>query len=167
MAFNTDSFKNWLRSKSYSKSTILNYLADVNKYLMFVGADPSVCPNQFSELHPIATSMTPCDDAFIFLESSLSVYLNQLSPKSYKSRALASLSKFCQFALDQHIISTNPLKNIIQNKGNLSNSSIETVDEILTAFKIYLKKHNKSDSTVTNYINDIKQFIIYTQKFET
>lgn len=140
-------FKNWLSSKSYSDSTLRNYLSDVNKYL---------------------SQLSSPDLAFD--ETSLSRYLNELSDlpdqvgKKYAPRALASLSKFCQFALDQRLISVNPMRNIAHSSTDKPSYALDT---LLADYKSYLVNHHKSESTITNYINDIKQFINYAQKIET
>ena len=136
MTYDLTPFKKWLQNKSYSDPTVRNYLADVNKYLA-------------------ATS-----DNDIFSSSSLSAYINQLTPKSYAQRALASLSKFCQYALDQKIITTSPIRDLTRSTDNSSLA----FDDLLTDFKSSLSKHHKSESTITNYINDIKQFISYCQE---
>lgn len=141
-----DPFKNWLCSKSYSSTTIRNYLADVNKYL----------------------DQLPTLDR-LFDETALSTYLNQLtnSPteagKNYARRALASLSKFCQFAIDQRLITTNPISKINHQSASQTAStagrSFHSLDDLLSSFKTYLLNHHKSESTITNYINDCQQFI--------
>ena len=150
MAPQLASFKNWLRSKSYSDSTTRNYLADVNKYLSSFG-------NLTLEI----------SNSVIFQESSLSSYLNQISDKTFAARSLASLSKYCQFALDQKIISSNPIKNLIDSRGVINHAPTKSITEILSDFKTNLINHHKTDNTVNNYLNDIKQFINYCQKFET
>ena len=130
--YDLTSFKTWLVNKKYSTSTVRNYLSDVHKYI---------------------SSIPTTSSSDVFSESSFSAYASSLSDKSYAPRALASLNKFCQFAIDQRIISTNPINN--------------TFSAILLEFKNYLANHHKSDSTITNYLNDIKQFINYSQKLET
>ena len=142
-----ESFKNWLRSKGFSESTIANYVADMTKYLHFV----TLSEVEGSEL----------------TENTISQYLNQLSPKSYTSRALASLNKFCQFALDQKIISANPMKNVVIPSSGNGSQPFPSTESLLADFKLFLEKHNKRTNTINNYINDLRQFINYCQKLET
>ena len=126
-----NSFKSWLISKSYSSSTIRNYLSDVNRYLT------SVSDN-------------------IFFPDSVSQYLLTIQKDSNINRYLSSLSKFFQFAIDQHLISTDPLK--IAQKPKTS-----TPADILADYQSFLSKKHFSPSTIKNYLNDIQQFIDWNQ----
>ena len=122
-----NSFKSWLISKSYSSSTIRNYLSDVNRYLQ------SSPENYFSV-------------------PSVSSYLNSINDDQNKNRYLSSLSKFFQFALDQHLISTNPLK-LSQKPKSFG------PQEALSQYQSFLTKKSFSPITIKNYLNDIQQFI--------
>jgi site-specific recombinase XerD len=136
-------FKIWLQTKGYSDSTSRNYLVDLGKYLNYVNHLPqtiSLDPDTPSGIH-------------IFSPDILSLYVSYLSGKNNASRYLASLHRFCQFALDQHLISTNPLKNIHQAPPapNLS--------DLVNLYEQYLTKHHAPLSTIRNYINDLHQYI--------
>jgi len=122
-----NSFKSWLISKYYSSSTIRNYLSDVNRY---VQNSPE---NYFSV-------------------PSVSSYLNSINDDQNKNRYLSSLSKFFQFALDQHLISTNPLK-LSQKPKSFG------PQDALSQYQSFLTKKSFSPITIKNYLNDIQQFI--------
>lgn len=122
-----NSFKSWLISKSYSSSTTRNYLSDVNRYLQ------NSTENYFSP-------------------ESVSSYLSSINDDQNKNRYLSSLSKFFQFALDQHLISLNPLKASQKPK-------LPGPQEALSQYQSFLTKKSFSPMTIKNYLNDIQQFI--------
>ena len=131
------SFRNWLKIHHYSQSTIDNYVTDVNKYL-------AICPSSPD----------------IFSQNQLTNYINVIKGQNNFQRSLASLNKFCQFGLDQKIISAHPLKTIVSQVN--SDQSI-SIPQILNDFQSSLVKHHKTTNTITNYLNDIKQFIAFCQ----
>lgn len=120
------SFKSWLQNKKYNSTTIRNYLSDLNKYFEFA------------------------KNKNIFDEFIISSYISQISKENNFSRQLASLNKFCQFAIDQKLISFNPLKRT-------NNSS--SLNSIIQQYQSFLFKKKFTPSTIKNYINDIQQYI--------
>lgn len=96
-----------------------------------------------------------------FCPETVSAYLSTLKNDTNQNRYLSSLSKFFQFALDQKIISLNPLK--IARKPN-----IPTPNDLLNDYQSFLTKKHFSLATIKNYLNDIQQFIDWQQnKVET
>lgn len=136
----SSSFRSWLISKNYSSSTIRNYLADINKYFSFAGSS--------------ATTQN------IFSPESVAAYLKSIDSDQNQNRYLSSLSKFFQFAIDQKIISVNPLKKARQVKA-------PTPDDILLDYQSFLTKKHFSLSTIKNYLNDIQQFIDWQSQIES
>jgi len=129
-------FKSWLSLKGFSESTSRNYLLDLGKYLEYVNSLPQ------------AVSL---DD--ILTVEVIGPYVSYLSGKNNSARYLASLHKFCQFALDQNIISSDPFKIIAKSDSQPS------LNELSELYQQHLTKHNTPISTVRNYINDINQYI--------
>ncbi|MDD4410221.1 MAG: site-specific integrase [Candidatus Shapirobacteria bacterium] len=134
-----NSYKNWLLSKSYSDATIRNYLMDLRKYFLFTNPDENQLTDQ------------------IFNQDNLTSYFQNINQDQNYKRFLASLSKFFQFALDQHLISENPfLKALkVQPQTNLEN--------IISQYQQQLETKKFSISTIRNYINDIHQFINWVE----
>ena len=91
-----------------------------------------------------------------FLPETISSYLKKINSDSNYRRYLSSLSKFIQFAQDQGLTKTNPLKAALRNKK-------PTSDEIINQYSEFLTKKNFSNATIKNYLNDIKQFIDWSQ----
>ena len=128
------SYKLWLRAKSYSSATVRNYLVDLKKYFQFSYQDNS-------------------DSNQIFNGDNLTAYLQNINQDQNYKRFLASLSKFFQFALDQHLISENPFNQAVKAKPESS------LQDIIKLYQDQLIKKKFSISTIRNYINDVQQFI--------
>lgn len=95
-----------------------------------------------------------------FSSDTVSAYLKTISSDPNYSRYLSSLSKFFQFSLDQGLTKTNPLKAALRDKK-------PNLDEIISQYSEYLKKKNFSESTVRNYLNDIRQFTDWSSTLES
>lgn len=157
------SYKNWLKNKDYNKNTVRNYLADTKKYLNFIVelSQKDTSSNSFNQslLSDIAS-----DPKTLFSTNLIDTYISQITDQKNSSRYLASLSLFCQFAIDQNLISANPVKKILkQQKRNLNSPRNIEVEDLLSQYETFLLKRNKSQSTIKNYINDIQQFINWSQ----
>ncbi len=141
MKIHTAPFKSWLIHRNYSASTIKNYLADIGKFETFININ-----------HP--QTQDP------FEVSLISNYLSSLTDKLNYKRYLASLKKFCQFALDQKVISANPIRKALNpNVTDNIKPNQDQSQQLLNQFSLYLKKHHKSASTIRNYQVDIQQFL--------
>lgn len=137
-------FESWLKHHGYSISTCRNYLVDLGKYLNYVNHLPQTISleiNQSTSLHILSPEI-------------LGQYLNYLSDKSNSSRYLASLNRFCQFALDQHLISQNPLKKLRRQP-----SVQPKLNDLVSLYEQHLNRQKTSLSTRKNYINDLNQYI--------
>lgn len=95
-------------------------------------------------------------DQDIFSSDTVTSYLKNIAKDSNYSRYLSSLSKFFQFAIDQSLTKTDPLKAALKDKK-------PSGDEIISQYSQYLNKKQFSQSTVKNYLNDIKQFIDWSK----
>lgn len=128
-------FKSWLIAKSYSESTIRNYLSDLNAYFDFV-----------------ENCKLKIENSNLFSPDTVSSYLKSIDKDSNANRYLSSLSKFFQFALDQNLIKIDPLKIARQVKKPSTN-------DVLSDYQSFLVKKHFSLVTIKNYLNDIRQFI--------
>lgn len=135
----TNSYRAWLVSKSYSNSTIRNYLSDLYTYFDSVGNN------------------NPFDSQVI------SAFINKISANSNYRRYLASLSSFCQFALDQKLVDHNPLKKIRRSPAS---PPPPTTDALISQFATYLSAHHATPSTVKNYISDLRQYISWADNYK-
>ena len=144
MNFNPAPFRFWLLNRKYSTSTINNYIADINKFFDY----HKNCQLEIENLNDFVS------------EKAISSYLSSLTDKTNYKRYLASLNKFCQFALDQHIISSNPVAKIRKTNSSKYRQNQQTNSkDIINQFALYLKQQNKSNSTINNYLVYIGQFL--------
>jgi site-specific recombinase XerD len=144
-----NSFRSWLDNHHYSSSTVRNYLADIGKYLQFLDKT-----NDFEVTLP--DQQVP----IVFSINNLNSYIAQLSTNTNSQRYLASLNVFCQFAVDQNLITSNPIAKIRKQAKKLSApNSIDLLRHYRSEFALSLAKHQHSPITIKNYINDIDQYI--------
>lgn len=136
-----DGFRQWLKSKNYSSSTTRNYLVDVNKFL------------QFSHLDKL-------DELSNF---QLENYLKTISSDPNYSRYLSSLNKFFDFALDQNLVSENPLKKILKRNDQSVCKPSLSIENLVSQYKQHLELKHKSSTTIKNYINDIQQYLNFCE----
>ncbi len=159
-----NSYHLWLKNNNYNKNTIRNYLADTHKYLKFVveqaDTETSTNPNTKNLLSSIAT-----DPKHLFSKQLISSYILHITDQKNKPRFLASLSLFCQFAINQNIISQNPVKSFLsQQKKQSSPEKSTDFDSLIALYQNYLFKHKKTPATIKNYINDLHQYINWAKQ---
>ena len=140
-------FKLWLQNKHYSDATIRNYLVDLGKYLNYVNRLPqtvSLDPSSRTDIHILSLDI-------------VSLYVSYLTDKNNSARYLASLNQFCQYAIDQGLISHNPLHSV--RADSHIRSSSPTLTSLISLYQQHLTKHKNSPTTIKNYINDLNQYI--------
>lgn len=132
-------FKLWLQTKNYQPTTVKNYISDTNKYLRHAAKQ--------NPLSPV----------------TISTYITHLSRQNNAKRYLASLHKFCQFALDQNLTSKNIFKTAqkIQKQTSPPSTLSTNLPLLLSQFEAHLIKQKRSPSTVRNYLNDLHQYITW------
>ncbi len=136
-----DNFKIWLKSKKYNQGTIRNYICDINKYLRFTKKHFSSPKN--SEL-------------FIFSEEAFGTYVLHVADEKNSLRYFTSLAKYSQYALEKKIIATNNFKIVRKQVLHHRNTHL---DPIVQLYQTNLTHQNKTSATIKNYINDVQQFI--------
>jgi len=150
-------FKLWLKAKSYSDSTARNYLADLGKYLNYINR----LPQKVSLDIPTGPEHV---EGHIFSPDILGLYVSYLSDKNNAGRYLASLNQFCQFALDQHLVSQNPLKSILKQQHSSPNlASDSNLKHLVDLYEQHLTKHKTAPVTIKNYLNDLHQYISWLE----
>lgn len=138
----TEGFSHWLNAKSYSSSTIRNYLSDINAYFNY-----------------FRNSKLEIRNLNVFSSDVVSSYLQTIQKNSAYSRYLSSLTKFFQYALDQNLIKADPLKQAQKVKK-------PSIDDIVDSYQSFLTKKHFSTSTIRNYLNDLRQFIDWSTNSE-
>lgn len=146
-------FSHWLQNQQLTASTVRNYLVDVNRYLNWIKNQPDNAGTPLSSAPQV-----------VFSSDCLSRYIKEISGIPNAPRYLASLTKFCQFAYDQQLINSNPIKKLIKDQKTIAHSpSSLTLADLVKIFQDYLSAKNKTKFTIKNYINDLIQYINYCQ----
>lgn len=130
-----ENYRSWLISQKYQTNTIRNYLLDL-KFFLTTATD-------------------------ILSPESITSFITQDSTQNNHSRHLASISKFCQFALDQQLISTNFFS--LAKKNSQSPLPTRDLDLLMSQFAQNLNREHKSPITVKNYLSDIRQYIHFCE----
>jgi len=128
------SYSLWLKSQNYQPNTIRNYLFDLQLFLKNTD-------NQLSA-------------------ESISSFVSSNANQNNSLRRLASISKFCQFALDQKLTDQNLF--LLAKKQSSSTPRLST-SELLSEFSTYLAHLGKSPVTIKNYQSDLRQFINFCE----
>lgn len=131
---------------SLSDSTVNNYLSDVKQFLRFVKKS-----HQQSVL--TAAHITPAVVAH---------YRGQLQnlPTATANRKLSSLRRFGLFLAEAHLSEQNPTHNLANldiDKSHLSSQ------KVLKEFHQFLIDQKLSDSTVNNYVSDVKAYLAWAR----
>ncbi|MBI2031749.1 MAG: site-specific integrase [Candidatus Levybacteria bacterium] len=139
-------FRDYLFSQQTppSKLTVKNYSADIKKFI-----------NWYE--HTFETSFTPS----LITPEIINIFNKELSnTQSINSvlRYLSSLRKFFSFLTIQKNIQINPFEVSIKGNGRDSDKFN------FRNFKNYLYTNGSSSITIKNYLNDIKQFLLWADK---
>lgn len=140
----TGQFEQFLKgSKSLSTSSIKNYVSDIGIFLAWLKL--SLQEDNLTPAHITAASVLSYRD-----------YLNNSRQTlSAKNRYLSSLRRFGHFLFTTKLSDTNPASHLVSAQSALSHTS---ASQILAEFKHDLNKQNLSESTIKNYLSDVKQY---------
>lgn len=149
-------YRSYLASKKLSTATVDNYLTDAtifcswaSRYLSARGY--TIDPTQPATYLAYVTAKTVSD-------FNLSLVKKNAAAKTVKRR-LAGLKKFLDFAVSAGYLSHNPAANIqVQQAEPLQNPS-----DTLNKFKKWLHKRNLTDTTIKNYISDLRHFLHHVE----
>ncbi len=133
-----NSYSLWLQKRQYQSNTIRNYLQDLKTFLTYSNFQIS------SEI--------------------IKNYIQEITGKNNSKRHLASLASFCQFLLNQHITHSNLFR---KGQRKIRHAQNEDVNSLLIQYQEQLKKENKSNLTIKNYLNDIHQYFDWLNQNES
>ncbi len=132
-----NSYSLWLQKRQYQSNTIRNYLQDLKTFLTYSNFQIS------SEI--------------------IKNYIQEITGKNNSKRHLASLASFCQFLLNQHITQSNLFR---KGQRKIRHARNEDINSLLIQYQEQLKKENKSNLTIKNYLNDIHQYLDWLNQNE-
>ncbi len=151
-------FKKYLSVQNISSGSLRSYLSDVRFFLNWF----------FFFLHEnhLTDNFSP-SDSFVYLnEGVLNSYKHYLikvnTPLKTINRRFSSLRKFGVFCQSQKwcsLLVFDTLKNISVEEKPFPEDVYH-----LEEFRINLWKDHSSKATIKNYLNDVKQFLTWTEK---
>ncbi len=153
-------FKNYLQTRKISASSIKNYLVDIKHFLEWFTLYLKTNQIKFAEnqTSSIASYLTAEK-----IELYKNFLLNNQTAVKTINRRLSALRLFGSLAFAQGWLDHNPaklVKNIsFPEKWQEKNKSNQVIQDILTAFASDLKKQGASQTTIKNYLTDIRQFL--------
>ncbi len=139
-------FQNYLFSqKKTSGITVKNYVSDIRHFINWFEKSLS---------QPFSPNVITPQTIEAFKKSNS----EDLSPASLKRHA-SSLHKFFLFLKDNNMITVNPFDSLFSQNQRQSESD----PFYLNKFKNYLYLDNASRLTIKNYLNDVRQFLLWSE----
>jgi site-specific recombinase XerC len=152
-------FHIYLTSIGISQVTIDNYLADLRYFIkwlaLYLGAKNITLNDSYP--YSIASHMSKN----IIQEYKLSQIDLQTNQKTV-NRRLSSLSKFCQFLINQKMLEINPVSDI--ERAGENKIKKDELESLINEFAQDLRSRKINPITIANYSVDIRQFINYIKK---
>ena len=130
-------FRKWLKSKKLSDVSCKNYISDTRTFLTDLGHLP----------HEVEH----------FTNYSLKLQ-NASTPRSTINRKLTSLRHFARFL---HQIFALP-----NFESDISNIPQDPIENLLKNFRYHLTRKGHKSKTITNYLSDIKHYLIWATEAE-
>ena len=145
----TQPFSLYLRSQRVTENTLRNYLVDVRHFLSWL---TNFYPELISDKpNIIAQNISPV----IFNKYKDFLKSNQIASSTI-NRRLSTLRKLSQFFVSQGWRQTNPGKKVTNITSKKVNGSYW---QTLNNFAKSLKSEGKSQSTIRNYLSDVRGFL--------
>lgn len=138
-------FKLWLKTKKYNPGTIRNYICDINRYLRYVKKHYPNSPNIL---------------LLSFSEEAYRNYILYILGKKNYLRYFTSLARYSRFAYEKDITPQDIFKSVRKQVIHHRNTLL---DPVLQMYQTNLIRQNKAYTTIKNYINDIQQFINWSE----
>lgn len=152
-------FRSFLNAEEISKGSVRSYLSDVHHFLNWL-------ENFLRNNHLLGFTNSPPDFNVLLghinqkvLEAYKGYQISNNTPVKTINRRFSSLRRFGEFCKSQNWCTSNPFETL----RNISIVHPFPEDRYhLTEFRTELWKNGASKLTTKNYLNDIKQFIQWT-----
>jgi site-specific recombinase XerD len=177
--------------KSLSPSTVKNYLSDTRHFLLWLQKaiqEPEIKPEHITpavikaygsdlqETNPTnhkdqnskasVTSDSEAQTKALNSENSQNskpINTNSSHPSSLATtnRRLSSLRRFGQFLETSKLLSTDPTSDLLNPNPT---TKFTTMGRILTQYQNFLKDEELSNSTIKNYLSDLKSYLVWANR---
>ena len=144
----TKSFALYLKSRRVSNTTLRNYLSDINHFLNWLD-------NPLNDPYKIAQSIT---------EETLKKYQQFLQENNIATstinRRFSALRQLGRFFISQGWSKKNPVKKVSNITAEKRNNFPQ---QLMEKFAKSLKNEGKSQSTIRNYLSDVRGYLEWNQ----
>ena len=142
-------FRKYLEEQKLSEISIKNYLLDVNKFLYW-----QLAGNQTISFSPSR------------FQAYYQHLLKSLNCSSTLKRHLSSLRQFGQFLETEKLLYRNPFKDwqLPPVSQPWLSATLKDGEKLLDKFGKSLKKENLAQTTIVNYLSDVRQFLSWMEK---
>ena len=143
------SFSLYLKAKNVSPATLRNYLTDARHFLNWLDLP-------FNDPYKIAQSIT---------EETLIKYQQFLKENNIAAatinRRFSALRQLGRFFISQGWSKKNPVKKVSNITAKKKNNFAQ---QLMEKFAKSLKNEGKSQSTIRNYLSDVRGYLEWDQK---
>lgn len=149
-------FENYLISQKYGLVTIKSYVSDLHIFLVWLNSvfDIATLGHDESPEYRIAQLLTAQTLHGYFAELA-----SKKTPEKTILRKMSSLRLLCSFCISQQWMHENPVRQI---RISRISEHKDNPYKLISEFRTYLRELKTADSTVKNYLADIKEFINIT-----
>lgn len=172
-------------NKRLSPSTIKNYLSDTRHFLLWLQKaiqEPEIKPEHITPAVVKAygfnlQNTNPTNQESKNLKSLItsdsksqskalnSKLTNLTTPRpsslATTNRRLSSLRRFGQFLETSKLLSTDPTNDLLNPNPT---TKFTTMGRILTQYQNFLKDEELSNSTIKNYLSDLKSYLVWANQ---
>jgi len=150
----TQKFLDYLTNRGVSEKTHKNYRSDITHFsgwLILAVRRWGVMADDLNDTIPFINKK---------LATSYKTFLtkNNLAVKTI-NRRLSTIRHFANFLIETQILDFNFMEEIT----NISSLSKLETHSLLPKFEKHLSQEKASDSTVKNYVNDVRQFLSWLE----
>ena len=154
-------FEDYLISQKYGLVTIKSYVSDLHLLLLWL---TSIFDIDSLGLNGSLEYKT----AQLLTVQTLHGYFAELAAKNIPEktilRKLSSLQLACSFCIDQQWMNENPVRQLRLAEAS---ARLDNPLRVLGEFKAALKEIKTSESTIKNYLADIREFITITSSIKS
>lgn len=150
----TQKFLNYLKDLGISPKSYKNYRSDISHFsgwFLLTVRSWGLMISEFSEAIPFITKNAAIEYKHFLIK-------NKVADKTI-NRRLSTLRHLSRFLTATQILDFNFMEGIT----NISLVSGNDTYPLLPQFEKYLSKEKASKNTIRNYVNDVKQFLVWLE----
>lgn len=150
----TQKFLNYLKDLGISPKSHKNYRSDISHFsgwFLLLIQKWGVVTNEFSEAIPFINQESATKYKHFLIQ-------NKVADRTI-NRRLSTLRHLSRFLTASQILDFDFMNDVV----NISQTSSTDTYPLLPQFEQFLSKEKASSNTIKNYVNDVKQFLIWME----